>query len=245
MATTHPLVKWAQRKDAVFVTVETPDVIHEHIDLSATHLKFSGQSSGKEYTFALEFAFEVDPSNEDTKYMVKPRCVYFHIKKKEAGKWWPTLLKDKKAQRSFVSTDWGRYVDEEEEKEGFDMSGMSSMGDMGDMGGMGGMGGMPGMGGMGGMPGMGGLGGMPGMGGMPAGDNEGSDSDDEPLPDLTPDKPADAAPEAAPAPAPAAVPEAAPAPAAVPAVAAPATGPAEAKPAEAAPKLAADLDAME
>jgi len=62
----------------------------------------------------------------------------------------------------FVKTDFGKWVDEDEQ----DGEPVKPDEDMDPMGGMGGMGGMPGMGGMGGMPGMGGMGGMPGMGGM-------------------------------------------------------------------------------
>merc|ERR1712087_935092 len=79
----------------------------------------------------------------------------------EKAEFWPRLLKDKALEKNQVKIDWDRYVDEDEEEEGFDMSNME-----GGMG-MGGGGGMPGM--PGGMPGgmdmdalmkqMGGLGG--------------------------------------------------------------------------------------
>lgn len=115
------------------------------------------------------------------KFDIKPRSIQFHVMKADKdAEFWPRLLKDKSKEKGQVTIDWSRYVDEDEEKEGFDTSqfgpGAMNFGGEDDMGGMmGGMGGMPGMGGMGGgmMGGMGGgmMGGMPGgmgggMGGM-------------------------------------------------------------------------------
>ena len=80
-------------------------------------------------------------------------------KDKDNEDFWPRLMKDKLLEKNQVKLDWDRYVDEDEEDEGFDMSAMQGGSGMGGGGGMPpGMGGMPGMEGMGGMPG--------GMGGM-------------------------------------------------------------------------------
>jgi hypothetical protein len=95
-----------------------------------------------------------------------------HIMKKDKDDetFWTGLLKDKALEKNQVKLDWDRYVDEDEEEEGFDTSNLEGGQGMGGMPpGMGGMGGMPGMGGMGGMPGMEGMGGMPGMEGMMGG----------------------------------------------------------------------------
>ena len=86
------------------------------------------------------------PPLQKSKWSIKPRSIQFHIIKKESGPHWPTLTKDKAREKGQVTIDWTRYVDEDEEKGGFDMSGMGGgmnfgggMGDD-DMGGMGGMG---------------------------------------------------------------------------------------------------------
>jgi prostaglandin-E synthase len=113
-----------------------------------------------------------------------------HIIKGEEDQeeFWPRLLKDKALEKNQIKIDWDRYVDEDEEEEGFDTSaleGGQGMGGMPPGGGMpGGMGGgMPGMGGEGGgmppgmdmealMKQMGGMGGGApggGGGGMPGG----------------------------------------------------------------------------
>jgi prostaglandin-E synthase len=141
----------------------TVDVKEENITLTDTELKFEGKSESKDYQVNIEFLNEVDA--EGSTYKVLPRSVQMHIlkKEKEEDEFWSRLLKDKALEKNQVKIDWDRFVDEDEEEEGFDMSNLEGGQGMGG-GGMGGM--PPGMGGMGGMPGMGGMGGMPGMEGM-------------------------------------------------------------------------------
>lgn len=50
-----------------------------------------------------------------------------HVMKKKAEdgedeEFWPRLLKDKALEKNQVKVDWDRYVDEDEEDEGFDTS---------------------------------------------------------------------------------------------------------------------------
>lgn len=183
------------------VVLFSPDVKDEKIVLTDTKLTFEGTSGGKTYQIDIEFFKEVD--SEGSTYNVLPRSVQMHIlkKEKEEDEFWPRLLKDKALEKNQVKIDWDRYVDEDEEEEGFDMSNMEGgMGMGGGMPGMGGMGGgMPGMGGTGGMDmealmkqmgamgggGMPGLGDLGGMGGMPGLDGDDEDDDDlDDLPDL-------------------------------------------------------------
>ncbi|GKY98511.1 hypothetical protein MPSEU_000808200 [Mayamaea pseudoterrestris] len=197
-------IKWAQRSDSIYLTIALPDVTNETINLTEDALKFQGTSGGKEYTVDIEFFKPISTSAADSKYAVHPRNVQFLLIKKETDEeFWPRLLKDKTLEKNQVAVDWDRYVDEDEQDEGFDTSALA--GGQG-LGGMGGMGGMPGMGGMGGMGGMdmealmkqmggmggGGMGGMPDMGDMgnmdfgAEGDDEDDDGDDDgdELPDL-------------------------------------------------------------
>jgi len=172
MAPNTAPIKYAQRKDSLYLTIALADVKDEKIVLTDTKLNFEGTSGGKSYEVNVDFFKEVD--SEGSTYNVLPRSIQMHIlkKDKEDEEFWTRLMKEKALEKNHVKIDWDRYVDEDEEEEGFDMSNMDGgqgMGGMpGGMGGMpGGMGGMPGgMGGMGGMPGMGG---PPGAGGMPGG----------------------------------------------------------------------------
>ena len=54
------------------------------------------------------------PFSQESKFEVKPRCIQFHINKKEGDVWWPRLLKDKVKEKNQVQVDWSRYVDEDE-----------------------------------------------------------------------------------------------------------------------------------
>merc|ERR1712037_960682 len=128
--------------------------------------KFKGKSEDKEYEVDIIFLKPVDA--EGSTYKVLPRSVQMHVMKKDKKEedFWPRLLKDKALEKNQVKTDWDRYVDEDQEEEGFDTSALE--GGMGMGGGSDGMNMaamqqmMAGMGGGGG-------GGMPGMGGAPGG----------------------------------------------------------------------------
>ena len=48
-------VKWAQRKDSLYVTIALSDVTNEKIDLTDKTLTFTGTSGGKEYSLNLVF----------------------------------------------------------------------------------------------------------------------------------------------------------------------------------------------
>uniref|UniRef100_K3XC04 CS domain-containing protein n=1 Tax=Globisporangium ultimum (strain ATCC 200006 / CBS 805.95 / DAOM BR144) TaxID=431595 RepID=K3XC04_GLOUD len=157
-------VKWAQRKDAIYVTVDLPDVKDEKVKLTNTNLTFSGTSNGEKYEVTLDFFKEVDVDAKESIWAKADRNVHFHIVKKDAdAEFWPRLLSDKHLEKTNVTVDWSKYVDEDEEEEqgGFDMSALNGGGgfDINQM-----------------------------MAAQNAGlmDGEESDSDDENLPDLDP-----------------------------------------------------------
>jgi hypothetical protein len=50
----HPIVKWAQRKDRVFIEVGLRDIVDEHISLTETTITFEGVSDSKKYGFNFE-----------------------------------------------------------------------------------------------------------------------------------------------------------------------------------------------
>ena len=55
-----PNIKWAQRTDAVFLTVEVRDLKNENIVITDTSLVFDGESDDKKYHFTLEFFDEIN-----------------------------------------------------------------------------------------------------------------------------------------------------------------------------------------
>ena len=163
-------MKWAQRKDRLFITIDVQDCKNPNVDLQADgHLKFTGEAKETQYEIDLQLWGECIV--DDSKWNFKGRSVLLSIAKKELEgedeQYWPRFTKEK-MKHPHIHVDWDKWVDEDEAEEAKDIGGdfdPSLMGGMPGMGG-GGMPGMPGMGGMGGMPGMGGMGGMPGMEGM-------------------------------------------------------------------------------
>jgi prostaglandin-E synthase len=47
-------VKWAQRKDYLYITISLPDVKDHSIDLTERKITFSGKSNGQDYKLDLE-----------------------------------------------------------------------------------------------------------------------------------------------------------------------------------------------
>ena len=103
----------------------TLDVKEASVDLADETLKFKGKSENKEYEVDIAFFKPVD--SKGSTYKVLPRSVQMHVMKKdkEEEEFWPRLLKDKALEKNQVKIDWDRYVDEDEEEEGFDTSAVS------------------------------------------------------------------------------------------------------------------------
>ncbi|TMW67148.1 hypothetical protein Poli38472_012264 [Pythium oligandrum] len=124
-------VKWAQRKDSIYVTVDLPDVKDEEVKLTDKNLSFRGTSNGKKYEVELEFFKEVDVEDKMSVWAKADRNVHFHIiKKDKEDEFWPRLLTDKLKEKTNVHVDWSKYVDEDEEEEqgGFDLSALNGAG---------------------------------------------------------------------------------------------------------------------
>ena len=73
-----PTCLWAQTKEAVYVTVDVPDVTDEKISVDSNLLKFSAKSSGKLYECEMELFESIDAEN--SKYEVRGRNVFFCLK---------------------------------------------------------------------------------------------------------------------------------------------------------------------
>lgn len=188
-------VKWAQRKEALYVTVDLPDVKDEKVTLSSKNLTFKyvqdlaiqnaqfpsisvtkynkklaiifcrGTSNGQLYEVTLDLFKEVDVEAKESIWAKTDRNLHFHIvKKNQDEEFWPRLLADKNLEKTNVKVDWSKFVDEDEEEEqsGFDMSALNGGGgfDINQMMAAQNAAGMMG--------------------------DDGSDSDDEDMPDLDP-----------------------------------------------------------
>lgn len=148
----HPIIKWAQRKDKIYIEIGLRDIVDEKIDLTENSISFEGTSDSKKYSFSFELFDKIN--TEESKWTKTGFHLLIVLSKAEKDKpFWSRLTKDT-AKNQYIQIDWSKWVDEDEEEEegdkglgGFDPSQMQGFP---GMGGMGGMGGFPGMGGMGG-----------------------------------------------------------------------------------------------
>jgi hypothetical protein len=112
-----PTCKWAQRKDCVFITVvDIPDAKDEVIAIEDNKLIFKAVSQGKHYE--CEMILHASINIEGSKCRTTARNIQFCLEKfdKKAGIW-PRLLKDKGLNKRFCKVDFGRWVEEDEEKD--------------------------------------------------------------------------------------------------------------------------------
>ena len=130
-----PIIKWAQRKDRLFITI---NVVHSKkpvLDLTdGKKLKYQGTDGKINYAFELEFYEEI--LKEGSKYTLDARNVFLNLQKKNPGPYWPRLIKDKKKYH-WIEVDWFYFTEEDEEdkskqpiKSGQDFDDMPDMDEM-------------------------------------------------------------------------------------------------------------------
>ncbi|KAI3733084.1 hypothetical protein L1987_64301 [Smallanthus sonchifolius] len=113
----HPILKWAQRDDLVFMTIDLPD---------AKDVKLKLEPEGKFYFSATSAAdnipYEIDIDLYDkvdvnaSKASVGSRNIMYLVKKEES-KWWSRLIKQEGRTPVFIKVDWNKWVDEDEQDE--------------------------------------------------------------------------------------------------------------------------------
>lgn len=140
MSTVPPAVKWAERNDRLYITVEAAGAKADEVQVV---LEDSGkfEFKWKQFAFAAELLKEV--VREQSKWAFGGRGVVFDIVKKEPG-YWNKLFKVPAGKPSWLGVDWARWKDEDEDDEDEEnpMGNMDFSSLMGGMGGMGGMGDM-------------------------------------------------------------------------------------------------------
>jgi hypothetical protein len=185
MSSSNVAVKWAQRADKLFITIEVTDATDVNAKFDEKTVEVTGNGKHKvgatspaPFSVKLNLLHEIDPAQSGHK--VSGMAIQVLATKKDTtAEWWAKLTEEAPKTIKWLSVDWALWKDEDDTEE----KNLGAYGDTGNFGMGGGMGGMPGMGGMGGMDlqsmlsGMGGMGGLGGMGGM--GGMGGGDSDDE------------------------------------------------------------------
>ncbi|KAK7284654.1 hypothetical protein RJT34_19404 [Clitoria ternatea] len=140
----HPEVKWAQRADKVYITVQLPDSKNSKVDLTPDGVfTFTGSAGAEDRQYELKLELFDKVNVEESKINVGVRSIFCVIQKAENG-WWKRLLRAEGKPPHYVKVDWDKWVDEDED-DGMDVCAMdlggmdfSKFGGMGDdpMGGM-------------------------------------------------------------------------------------------------------------
>ncbi|CDP01142.1 unnamed protein product [Coffea canephora] len=117
------MVKWAQRSDRLFITVELPDANNVTHKLEPEGKFLFSATTGVDNTpYEVEFdLFDKVDANE-SKISATSRNICYLVQKAE-NKWWGRLLKQSGKPPIFLKVDWDKWVDEDEqdEKVGSDM----------------------------------------------------------------------------------------------------------------------------
>ena len=131
----YPILKWAQRKDKLFITICVVHTKKPIVDLSdGKRIKYQGTDGTIDYAFDIELYDEI--IKEESKYTLESRNIFLNLKKKTSGPYWPRLIKDEKKYH-WIEVDWMYYAEEDEEDEatqpmkpGQDFDDMPDMGEM-------------------------------------------------------------------------------------------------------------------
>lgn len=137
-------MKWAQRSDKVYITVELPDAEDVKLKLEPQGKFFFSATSGASktpYEVDLDLFDNVDVNVstkieilisvlvnqiwilemvvilvwQESKASVNSRCICYMVKKAES-KWWNRLIKQEGKPPVFLKVDWDKWVDEDEDK---------------------------------------------------------------------------------------------------------------------------------
>ena len=128
--TQPPMLKWAQRKDRLFITIMVVHTKKPNVEIEGKKLKYKGTDGKNNYSFDLELYDEID--KDGSKYTLDARNIFLNLHKKTSGPYWPRLTSEK-IKYHWIEVDWAYFVeeDEEEESKGPNFEGQ----DFGDMGG--------------------------------------------------------------------------------------------------------------
>ena len=113
--TQFPILKWAQRKDKLFITISVVHSKKPIVDLTdGKRIKYQGTDGNINYSFDIELYDEIN--KEESKYTLESRNIFLNLKKKTSGPYWPRLIKDEKKYH-WIEVDWMYYAEEDEEDE--------------------------------------------------------------------------------------------------------------------------------
>ena len=109
-----PTLKWAQRKDKLYITINVVHSKKPTIEIKGKKMKYEGTDGTKNYSFEIELYDEID--TENSKYTLDTRNIFLNLKKKKEGAYWPRLTSEK-VKYHWIEIDWNYFVDDEDEEE--------------------------------------------------------------------------------------------------------------------------------
>jgi alpha-1,6-mannosyltransferase len=115
--TLSPVVKWAQRTDKIYLTVELFESKNVQVLLTIDnrHLLFKADSRGKSYALDLHMHGSLQPFvNKEQQVHVGTRWIKIVLLKSPSDShFWPRLLADKNAKPPYLRIDWDNWVEDE------------------------------------------------------------------------------------------------------------------------------------
>ncbi|XP_074557836.1 uncharacterized protein OsI_027940-like [Curcuma longa] len=129
-----PEVKWAQRIDKVYITVQLPDARDVKVNLEPDGIfTFSATAGAASNFYELKLELFDKVNKEESKINVGVRSIFCVIEKAEK-QWWKKLIGGEGKTPHYVKVDWDKWVDEDDDgRPDLDLGGMdfSNFGDMG------------------------------------------------------------------------------------------------------------------
>ena len=128
MAALHPRMKWCEREDKVYLTIELPDAKDAAVTIEAREFTFRATAAGA--TYEERIALFADVSKEKSTYAVTARQVFCVLIKEEA-KWWERLVREGEKKPANLHVDFDRWADEDDDAGDVDTSGFDMQSMMG------------------------------------------------------------------------------------------------------------------
>ncbi|KAG6516633.1 hypothetical protein ZIOFF_027102 [Zingiber officinale] len=129
-----PEIKWAQRIDKVYITVQLPDARDVKVNLEPDGIfNFSATAGVSNNFYELKLELFDKVNKEESKINIGVRSIFCVIEKAEQ-QWWKKLLRGEGKTPHYVKVDWDKWVDEDDDGQpDLDLGGMdfSKFGDMG------------------------------------------------------------------------------------------------------------------
>ncbi|KAI3513638.1 hypothetical protein L1887_20975 [Cichorium endivia] len=113
----HPTLKWAQRDDLLYITIDLPDAKDVNLKLEPQgKFYFSATSGAQNIPYEIDINLYDNVNLDGSKASVGSRNIVYIVKKEES-KWWSRLLKEEGRTPTFIKVDWNKWVDEDEQDE--------------------------------------------------------------------------------------------------------------------------------